>query len=609
MPADVTTAAQQLKARLTEHGDLRLNTDKEEVLWAGQDLPAQLREYVSRHGCRLVLTGQTNVQVQAVAASLGSNVTVTNETTVLGVPIGHRAAERAIARMTRNSALFAALHNEMLSMQNAFLLLRLVCNSFGTYLARTMHPNDSRAAMEHLDTIVHDVLQRRLELAPAELERQPSALQQVHLKLSQGGLGFQRAHRTRFVAFWAAAAQAAPLLAEDALHRALDDASWLQSGLETCWSSQPFETLRTTDAATILPPSAALRDFITFYRSQVTPRRQRRRTPGQDLDPADAAAADQERVPAEKLQRALSTKLASHDLHEFKTGLPPEGLTRLQSLTGPGAVFWLTTCPTEEIRTFQNLDFSSLVRLRLGLSPLPAGPDRCLCPASPLLVDAPSHTLSCQHLRTTATEQAITSRHDLVKNHLASLLRQAGLHVLVEPQNQDERTRSRPDLSVYDMRGRTFLMDTTVVNTTADSAGPNAALTEERSAKLKSDKYASMAAAQNATFVPLVFSVYGHWHERVDQLLAFTDHNVPRAAPNALLQNTQLTPPLWRTQAATVLSCALQRGNANIMQIAIQHLRAALSSRGAPRGHAGHAPFSQPVSVSLPAILSVVPAG
>jgi hypothetical protein len=606
-PNTVTRAAERLKASLTEHSDLHLNPTKEEVLWAGQhDLPAPLREYAIKHRCRLVLTSKTNDEVAAIANHMPNPAAVTNETTLLGVPIGYRAAERAVTRMTRNTALFTALNHPLLSHQNALLLLRLVCNSFGTYLARTMHPDDSRAAMEHLDALVLTTLRRRLELSDAEL-MQPAIPAQIRLKLAHGGMGFYHAEPTRFVAFWAAIAQAAPLLAEDALQPAIDNATWLRTGLAACWTSAPFATLRSTDAVSILPPTANIQDVVTFYRSQARPQRQRRHRPGQNLDSADAAAMDQERMPAERLQRAMSTKLAAHQFHDFLTGpISTETYMRLQSLTGPGAVLWLTTCPTEPIRRFQNLEFSSLVRLRLGLTPLPAAPERCICPDSTLLAAAPSHTLSCQHLRAAATESTLIKRHDLVKLHLASLLRQAGLQVSVEPQDLDERLRTRPDLSVHDRRGRTFLMDTTVINPTAASAGANVFGTEETYANEKRDMYKNMAAAQNATFIPLVFNLYGHWHECVDHLLAFNDHehDTPHAAFSDVMQNTQLSMPLWRTHAATVLSCAVQQGNANVMQMAAQHLRSA--TRAAQRGLAPSIPLCVPSSLArvVPDILS-----
>lgn len=604
-PDDTAAAATQLKARLTSDGDLKLNADKEEVFWAGSDVPTTLRDYVNTTGCRLVLTNVSDDDLPATASALDDPSRATNEATLLGVPIGQRAAARAVKRMTRNRNLFDALDDILLPAQSVFLLLRVICNSFGTYLARTLHPDDSRDAMVFLDQLVDRIVRQRLELTPSEAA-DDIATRQVRLKLKDGGLGFQNAEATRFVAFWAAAAQGASLLNSGPLHAQLLTSSWLRSALATCWASSPMLTLRSSSATAVMPTTCDADAFTDFYRSRARPRRSRQPALRPDVDPDAAAAADHERIPAEKLQRVLSAHLCGIEASAFKTSpsLPPEGRTRIQSATGPGAVLWLSTCPSEPIRRFTNLDFACLVRLRLGLTPIAGGPTHCSCRDSPALAAAPSHTLSCQHLRATATESVLVARHDLIKLHLATLLRLAGHRVSVEPQDLDQFDRSRPDLSVSDMRGKEFLLDTTVVNPTCDSAGNNMTTTENKAATAKTTKYSAMAAQQHATFIPLVFNVYGHWHPLVDALLA-ADAGSPRPAFSALSHNAQMSHQQWRVYSSTVLSCALQRGNATVLQVAAQNIRSSLIARARARLPR---PAAAVAAAAAPAAIPAVPA-
>jgi hypothetical protein len=592
-PEPMVSAAVELKAALTEHGDLSLNADKEEVLWAGShdDVPAPLTAYAASYGCRLVLTSATSHSCARLASQLGIQ-TVTNEAMLLGVPVGHNAQERAQARITRNHALFRALDSDRLATQSATLLLRLIANSFGTYLARTMSPADSTRAMTYLDDFVRARIHRRLELTPSEACSDLVG-SQLRLKLSHGGLGLQSATDIRFVAFWAGVAQAAPLLHHDTIISVLPNCAWLTSALQECWSSPAFTTLRGPEqdpqVAQILPPSCDIETFVSFYATPTRPRRSRRPQAAASIPPL--APGDNDRIPAEKLQRSLSTRLSTLHSKKLFDQLPTEGRTRLMSLRGPGAVLWLSTCPTSKVCTFDNADFSALVRLRLGLNPTPRAPPICSCIAAPALSAAPSHTLSCQHLRDNGIEQFLTERHDYVKEHLVNLLREAGHHVTAEPSGLDPHSRQRPDIAVTDMRGRYFLLDVTVVNPTADSRSANMNETENDAVLQKNRKYALLAQQERAQLIPLVFNAYGHWHQLVTDLLAFTDDS-PTPAFRAISQNTQLHPQQWRNHAATTLACALQHGNALILLHAAQSLRALISARARALASAARQPLA-----------------
>jgi hypothetical protein len=544
-PDTMISAAAELKTALTEHNDLKLNADKEEVLWAGdpERVPIPLTTYAATQGCRLVLTAATSQSCARLAQELGIN-TVTNETTLLGVPIGHNAPARAQARITRNHALFRALDNDRLSTQSATLLLRLIANSFGTYLARTMNPSDSLLALTYLDDFVQSRTAKRIQLAPFEANNE-LVTSQMRLKLSLGGLGLQSATDIRHVAFWAGVAQAAPLLRHDTIINVLHQSSWLTAALEECWSSPAFLALRTrdTNVAQILPTTPDVEEFASFYATPSRPRHQRHRPIA--LPPVPAAdPGDNDRIPAEKLQRSLSTRLSTLHSKDLFNQLPTEGRTRLMSLRGPGAVLWLSTCPTSKVCTFDNVDFSTLIRLRLGLNPTPEAPPTCSCQAAPALSAAPSHTLSCQHLRDNGIDQFLTERHDYIKEHLVNLLREAGHHVTAEPSGLDPHSRQRPDISVTDMRGRYFLLDVTVVNPTADSRSANMNESEADAVNQKIRKYALLAQQERAHLIPLVFNAYGHWHQLVADLLASSDDS-PVPAFRAISQNTQLHPQQW----------------------------------------------------------------
>jgi hypothetical protein len=219
----------------------------------------------------------------------------------------------------RNKQLFAAFEHPHLPTQSAMLLLRIVACSFGTYLARTLHPDVSHEALSRLDETVTRIARARLEFDDSTAFQ---AIEQVHMKIRHGGLGLQSNQIVAPFAFWASAAQAASVISRSRLQDRASHSRWLQSALEACWNSSPFAGLRARqDITTITPSTTHSADFLEFY-SRIPP-------------PRDDAKYDQERLPAEKLQRTLCGAYTKLHAAQHRARASAESRVRLEASKDP----------------------------------------------------------------------------------------------------------------------------------------------------------------------------------------------------------------------------------------------------------------------------------
>jgi hypothetical protein len=275
---------------------------------------------------------------------------------------------------------------------------------------------------------------------------------------------------------------------------------------------------------------------------------------------------DEQKYPA-NLQHMIVQRLNRASI-AARDRLPAADRARLISGGGAnGGARWLTADPTDHDRAYiQSDSFRIAMRHRLGLSPPHAYGSRCACGRSWSSI-RPDHHHTC---RTTAA--ALTARHNHVLQVLASIAREAGMDVTVEPRpehgagrrSDDDTDRIRPDLKLRGYYGVT-LIDVSIVHPSAASYMVRAATTPLAAATIrerqKRAKYDQLARDSGAQFVPFVFESFGSFGRGVRQTLAI----IAREA--AHFQSEEFT-AAFHARALNRLCAALQIGNAMVAVMA-----------------------------------------
>ena len=170
-----------------------------------------------------------------------------------------------------------------------------------------------------------------------------------------------------------------------------------------------------------------------------------------------------------------------------------------------------------------------------------------------------------------------TAGHNLLGKAIRHHLIAAGMSVTPEVEHLRPNRKTRPDFLISDGNNDTFLTDHTIINPLARSRlnRPIHAV-EEQIARDKTNKYAEDAKNLEATFVPLVFSVFGHAHPKVLDLLRFRIAQYSDVV--AELCGSSGMRDLINTFIAAC-SCAVQKRNAFIVHLTAQRIKA---KAGAP---------------------------
>jgi hypothetical protein len=166
-----------------------------------------------------------------------------------------------------------------------------------------------------------------------------------------------------------------------------------------------------------------------------------------------------------------------------------------------------------------NSQFCSMIRLRLN-----AMESQRRCKFCDLTVPLTfQHMNSCKY-----KAKAVIRRHDMVVRSIADAMQDVGIHCIVEPRHSYGASRKRPDIAFWhkDDHGvdHEFQLDAQIVNPTcaafvaeniisAKNGLPLKSL--DRAAQMKINKYADYVAAATpgATFIPLIFDVFGTMHQ------------------------------------------------------------------------------------------------
>jgi hypothetical protein len=175
-------------------------------------------------------------------------------------------------------------------------------------------------------------------------------------------------------------------------------------------------------------------------------------------------------------------------------------------------------------------------------------------------------------------------RHNVVVDELASIMRKAGMTIMVEPRRVGLPRRAshrRPDIVIYGGH-ETTLVDVSLLHPLApsyrarlrrgDSARRELRLIQHRE-QVKRTRYAMLAQQYDAGRVaPFVVDAFGAFGECAEELLRMV---ATHAAGNSVCNSADS----FVTEAAARIAVAVQNGNAKLQEEAFKNIRAAAGAR------------------------------
>ena len=269
---------------------------------------------------------------------------------------------------------------------------------------------------------------------------------------------------------------------------------------------------------------------------------------------------------------------------------------RHASLSNANSARWMTVNMEHRQKQFFDVEFRSAARLRLGLPPSflrsikiqkssnnQSGNEsenlNYICVCGENLLRNPTHILTCNRIEGGSR----IHRHDLLMKLIADRLRflfkdywKSISQVIVEPSHKlnQFRMNRKKNSNVEDRRHgdilvriglKQYLIDVSVVqsdsnsnNSIANIASPSKAI--ERTESLKVSKYADQCNDNIYSMVPFIVDSYGEIGTKglkfLSEMSLLSDEN----------------PKEWLKDTLDLISCTLQKGNANMVQTSFLHL-------------------------------------
>ena len=471
----------------------------------------------------------------------------------LGAPIGSAdfVAAHAHGRLEQETGLLAEIQ-QLPDLQAAWLLLLYTAAPRAGHLLRTLPPSQSGEYARQHDSAVWSCLSFLL----GEPDPLPATAHDVgFLPIRLGGLGLFAAERIAPAAYWAAWADALPVLALQQPILAARCAAELTLGPESA-------------AACLREAAASASDLDRFgWQSR----------PGWAVLAANASEVPNLRerepgIPAHGWQHLASLVVhTSFRAREVLPRLPPAGQALLRPQAGPHAGAWLTAIPSEEGATLTPNLMHIALRRRLRL-PLPPAAQRCgqgagrhgcggaldplgdhalACPRSGLLARR-AHVL--EHAWIRVAREAVGSEGRVVPQ---PWLAHTNLATAVDD-------RRRLDLLIHGAtpRGEALACDVTLVSPLTRSGQPTRqAATHDGAALLaararKHRRYPELLGGGPQRLLVLGAEVGGRWHSECLQLVRLL---VAVRSPRAPPPLRQAAAQGWQRRWWGFLSIALQK--------------------------------------------------
>jgi hypothetical protein len=251
-------------------------------------------------------------------------------------------------------------------------------------------------------------------------------------------------------------------------------------------------------------------------------------------------------------------------------------LARLLGVTAPGASDWLTTNPSSPATSLTDTEYQISSKIRLGLPPLPLLSDCASCHGPDACALDPLHPLVCIGQK----GNTITLRHHGVVDPLSVSTIHAGGMAIKEPRDLSANgDHTRPDLQLL-LNGRQYLVDVTIRHPPCKTNIGHGAARQQLAAahqgeSEKKAKYAAMAKAQQACFIPFSVETYGGLGKSARKLIKLI-------ASSAQEQLYMMDEEEVRKELKGSVAVAIQKGNARILLT--EHYRAVSAAARSGRG-------------------------
>ncbi len=493
---------------ITARSNGKLNGSKSKVHYYADEPPSQeALNALQSEGVKLVRQ----------ASSIAGGITAT--------AAQHAELEAQPLRLEHEQFL-QQLQHPKLPRQHASIMLRSSGVAKFNYLTRATRPDLLRQTYKWVDESNREAFAQKSEV---KLKDDSAAATQVQLPKKMGGFGIRPYELLADAAWFAAQAQAAPLLSKSQYE------SSQQSDEARARMLSDFKELikvcdkETSTLADCLPTEA--KSFTQFYTAEP------RNAPG------------------------LQAKLSSLILNQVKMNWRvnhPEEANRLDSVATAESSAWIDAIPSSPARRILDEDWTIAVKKRLGQrsynGPVPT--TCCLCKADLTKDRDPTwHPLSCKHLIPTMANRRHNKINRTIKVHAEPM--EAAVAAEYRPPCSESKKRIDADVLIPGVGA--VLIDVSVRRAEAASRSGSSEKMFKDAERDKINKYKDMAKDRSAEVLPFIIDEYGRFgpaaHSFLDKLMASA------AGSEARDQSTQSAAQAKRALLED-LAIAIQQQNA-----------------------------------------------
>ena len=465
--------------------------------------------------CGLQFQQQKSEIFHPDAASLkwAEGMVKSNEgTKLLGGAIGSRRYVNAsYIDLVQDGADLLSGIKELQSTQCAFLMLRLCANVRLHHILCLSPPEDTSEAASLHDKAIKSTLANLLKM-----DHLPDlASKQASLRVRKGGLGLPKASElchAAFVASWAATLQKLPERAP----------------------SLSEEVQLVTDEGSLTKTAQALRLSIDHLSTVIS---------DLNLTPGNLQSAPQ------RFMAKLTTALDEAHHSSIRAESVQASRARLLSCTGSESGAWVLATPQTQHHVLSPEEFSSGVKLRLGL-PIPQASGLVTCANTKCKTPIDNEGV---HLLTCAKGPGRVRLHDRMVRVWHSAVLSTSLQANVEQRGLYSDGR-RPDIVVPDFsEGRALHLDFSATHPcTPSNIAMSSNTTGAAAAKREREKI--LYSDCEGIFIPVVTEHHGTWGEEAQKLLKMLAHKAAESIPQ--ITKAQYI-DFWRKK----LSCELLRAS------------------------------------------------
>lgn len=395
--SDAITVINQLQHELQPFG-VQLNRNKTVVYHPAGPMTEQQQQMLGQAGLPTI--------DRHIVEVLGSALSMNNAL----------VAEWANQQVRAHDEMLALITNTKMPRQVGMLLLRSATLPKLAFLQRTMPPEKVREAMELWQQNMADAFLRIADISADEAT--PNLINLIKLPICVGGGGLGDAHVINNAAFIASVAASASTI------------------MQYRNNNNNNSTVLARDVRGAL---------LWLEQQQVNNITTRGTLPRPEQDFLQTMAGHEN---VAKLQHTIITVHATQVMIAMLDRETAEDRARLNSTSARHANAWLTTPPTEPAFMLSNLQFSSNLRYRLGLSQQRGGPTQA----------------ELAHQRG-SNGWSLNARHDQVKRALIIVAKMAVALVREEPPiRSDSAMRADVELQVLQKPGIAVFVDVMVIN-------------------------------------------------------------------------------------------------------------------------------------------------